>query len=86
MKAILWEMFLIWDKNVTKSLQKSIRLSTTCMSSRIRNTNMYAKYDSRGYASREHTKCQGIGICMCIRTCQRIGICMCIRTLAKPLY
>ena len=34
-KIILWEMFLIWDKNTAKRLQNSIRFSTTCMSSRI---------------------------------------------------
>ncbi len=27
-KAIPWEMFLIWDKKTTKSLQNSIRFST----------------------------------------------------------
>ena len=28
--------------------------------------NMYAKYDSRGYALREHTQCWLISICICI--------------------
>ena len=72
-KAIPWEIFLIEDKNTTKNMQNSIHLSTMCVSSRI----LYepnAKYDSRGYASLEHTKCR------------RIGICMFICTLAKPLY
>ena len=32
LKAIPWEIFLIWDKKTTKSLQNSIRFSMTCMS------------------------------------------------------
>ena len=68
-KAIPWGIFLIWDKRQLVKVCKTVSLFLRCVWAPV-SVAMYAKYDSRGYASREHTK----------------GICMRIRSLAKPLY